>query len=306
MDTAICDAFIKPGKWYKGNLHSHSTASDGSFSPEELADCYREKGYDFIAITDHNKFLDPGYKFRNKDILAIPGVEFDFHDILTGKYFHMVGLGFEGELKLPDRVTVQNAVSMIRARGGHVIIPHPYWMGLTINDLAPLGKILGIEVFNKIATEVGRGYSTVHWDDLLTSGKKVWGLAVDDTHYSLSRFGGWIMLKASSLDLPSVMKSLSLGHFYATQGPEFYDISVRNGVIAVKCGPVSNIYFIGANRRGRNEAFCRSYEENRDYESVDSVFTGAEYKIRGTEQYIRVEIMDSKGKWAWSNPIFLD
>ena len=39
LDTAICDAFIKPGKWYKGNLHSHSTASDGSFSPEELADC---------------------------------------------------------------------------------------------------------------------------------------------------------------------------------------------------------------------------------------------------------------------------
>lgn len=72
MDTAICDAFIKPGKWYKGNLHSHSTASDGSFSPEELADCYREKGYDFIAITDHNKFWIPDTNFGIKTYWPYP------------------------------------------------------------------------------------------------------------------------------------------------------------------------------------------------------------------------------------------
>ena len=64
-----------------------------SFSPEELADCYREKGYDFIAITDHS--FGSRYKFRNKTYWHT-GVEFDFHDILTGKYFHMVSLEFRG------------------------------------------------------------------------------------------------------------------------------------------------------------------------------------------------------------------
>ena len=40
-------------RWYKGNLHTHTTRSDGRKSPEEVADLYREQGYDFLALTDH-------------------------------------------------------------------------------------------------------------------------------------------------------------------------------------------------------------------------------------------------------------
>src|SRR5918995_4095171 len=45
--------FDKPGRFYRGNIHAHSTNSDGTLPPQELASLYREAGYDFLAITDH-------------------------------------------------------------------------------------------------------------------------------------------------------------------------------------------------------------------------------------------------------------
>ena len=41
-------------KQFKANLHSHSSLSDGDFSPEELKKLYKEKGYSILAITDHD------------------------------------------------------------------------------------------------------------------------------------------------------------------------------------------------------------------------------------------------------------
>ena len=43
-----------PIRWFKGNLHTHSLWSDGDQFPEMIADWYREKGYQFLALTDHN------------------------------------------------------------------------------------------------------------------------------------------------------------------------------------------------------------------------------------------------------------
>lgn len=41
-------------KWYMGNLHTHSFWSDGDEFPEMIMDWYKSKGYDFVALTDHN------------------------------------------------------------------------------------------------------------------------------------------------------------------------------------------------------------------------------------------------------------
>ena len=45
--------------WYKGNLHTHTTLSDGAVAPDESIKRYKNAGYDFLAITDHRKFY-PG------------------------------------------------------------------------------------------------------------------------------------------------------------------------------------------------------------------------------------------------------
>ena len=50
---------LDPAKsFYKGNMHCHSNLSDGSFSPEELKEIYKDRGYSFLAITDHEFFVN--------------------------------------------------------------------------------------------------------------------------------------------------------------------------------------------------------------------------------------------------------
>src|SRR5436853_6514220 len=49
-----CANHNNDSKWYKGNLHTHSLWSDGNDFPELICDWYRDHGYDFLAISDHN------------------------------------------------------------------------------------------------------------------------------------------------------------------------------------------------------------------------------------------------------------
>ena len=45
-------------EWYKGNLHTHSYWSDGDQFPEVILLEYREGGYDFVSMSDHNTVAD--------------------------------------------------------------------------------------------------------------------------------------------------------------------------------------------------------------------------------------------------------
>ncbi len=51
-------------RWYKGNLHHHSQWSDGDYFPEWTANCYKNHGYHFICLSDHNVFQDEELRFQ--------------------------------------------------------------------------------------------------------------------------------------------------------------------------------------------------------------------------------------------------
>ncbi|MDX6262978.1 MAG: hypothetical protein QOH84_4666 [Kribbellaceae bacterium] len=51
--NGVTEPFDLPGRFWRGNLHTHSNDSDGALSPSETARVYREAGYGFVAITDH-------------------------------------------------------------------------------------------------------------------------------------------------------------------------------------------------------------------------------------------------------------
>ncbi|SEJ02635.1 hypothetical protein SAMN05192553_10211 [Cyclobacterium xiamenense] len=62
---AAKDAAIPESKnWYKGNLHTHSYWSDGDEFPEVIMRWYKENGYQFVALSDHNIFQE-GEKWVN-------------------------------------------------------------------------------------------------------------------------------------------------------------------------------------------------------------------------------------------------
>ncbi|HEX3000373.1 MAG TPA: hypothetical protein VHR86_09090, partial [Armatimonadota bacterium] len=48
----------KGKKWFRGQLHCHTYLSDGQAFPEQVAAIYKQRGYNFLAITDHNHFAD--------------------------------------------------------------------------------------------------------------------------------------------------------------------------------------------------------------------------------------------------------
>jgi hypothetical protein len=54
----------EPARWLKGNLHTHSLWSDGNDFPEMIAQWYRDQGYNFLALSDHN-ILSEGDKWLN-------------------------------------------------------------------------------------------------------------------------------------------------------------------------------------------------------------------------------------------------
>ena len=49
----IIPPFSTPGRFWRGNLHAHSTLSDGARGPEEVVAAYRSAGYDFAQLSDH-------------------------------------------------------------------------------------------------------------------------------------------------------------------------------------------------------------------------------------------------------------
>jgi predicted metal-dependent phosphoesterase TrpH len=89
----LADPFSVPGEWFRGNLHVHTTNSDGSMPPERLVAHYENAGWDFLALTDHWHVsrVEPE---RFPDITVIPGIEVNTAPGSTaaGTNYHIVGL----------------------------------------------------------------------------------------------------------------------------------------------------------------------------------------------------------------------
>lgn len=289
--------FKSDGKWFRGNLHTHTNCSDGILPSQEVVKQYYEKGYQFLAITDHSK-LTRVENFPRPDFLLLNGEELGGGISKAGTGFHILAINIDKEISVDENTSAQEAIDLIRNNGGEAIIAHPYWSSLTVEDLLSLEGYIGIELFNTTCLfGIGRGYSFTHWDDLLTRGRLTLGISVDDSHQDtrgyqpLDTFGGWIMVKAEKLSAEKIMASIREGRFYATSGPEIKDITVEENEITVKTSPVKVIDFIADHSMGRRW-------------TAEGILESAIYNPGGDEKYIRVQCIDEKGEMAFSNPIF--
>jgi len=292
------DPFKAKGSWFKGNLHTHTTNSDGALNIEQVCSLYMSKGYDFLFITDHGKVTDVKEVATSEDFLVFQGVELGVGQSEAGTEFHVVGLNVS---KLVECDDPQSAVDAVVNDGGEALIGHPYWSSLTLNDLLRLEGHLGIEIFNTTCHfSVAKGYSTTHWDDLLVRDRYSFGFAVDDAHYHFNLHRpvdacyAWIMAKAESLTAEHLMASLRKGLFYSSNGPAIFDVAVESKSIRVYCSRARAISFI--TRNGRGERFT----------ATDVLLTEAEYKLRGNERYLRIEVEDEQQRTAWTNPILFN
>jgi hypothetical protein len=286
--------FSQPGRWFKGNLHTHTTQSDGRYTPEQAIAWYRERGYDFLALSDH-WVLTTGRTFLPADdFITITAAE------LHGPTYHMLALGLSA---LPDQTLAdspQALAAAVQAAGGLAFCAHPYWTGQTSAQVAEMTGIVGLEVFNSTcAFGDGRGFSSVHWDDLLAQGRPLHGLAVDDTHWRGEQGQGFIMVRAEALEERAILDALRQGHFYASTGPTINDLRVVHGpdgrpALRVHCSPCTSITYYASGPLGHHFAAAPG-----------ELLQSATLAARADQVYLRVECRDAQGRIAWSNAVIV-
>jgi len=285
----FANPFSLSGQWYKGNLHTHTTNSDGGNTPEEMLEAYRAAGYDFFATTDHGFVTE--IEAVPDGFLWLRGVELDGDVSEVGECFHVVGFGLTQPATPPPHPKVPEAIAWIAEQGGLSVMAHPYWSGLTYRDLGAEGPI-GLEVYNAVCEYLNaKGSSSVHWDDVLSRGRRWWGLGVDDAHAAVQSGKAWVVVKAEALSREAIVEAMRAGCFYSSTGPTIEAVEVGEE-IRVRTSPVTEINFMAPSWRGRptlapaGETICE-----------------AAFTPRGDESYVRIEVCDAQGRRAWTNPV---
>lgn len=295
-------------RWFKGNLHTHTLFSDGDSSPEDVISWYKRHGYHFLAITDHNRLTDPqDYRYMcDEEFILIAGNEIS--DYSEGKPVHLLALGLHdpslspagGETVLQ---ALQNNVSAIRGAGAVPVICHPnFGWAFDAAEMLPLRDITLFEVLNAhpSVNNLGGGGSPgteVIWDTLLSQGRIFYGIGTDDMHKLASYPGkSWVMVRAAELTEKDVLDSLEKGRFYVSTGVILENYSLSGKEISIK------IKKDGANKFttwfiGRSGKILKT-----DYSLEPS------YSLSGSEDeaYIRIKILNSNGKTALTQPVFMD
>jgi len=301
-------AFTAPGRFWRGNLHTHSTRSDGVLPPQEVCRRYRAEGYDFLALTDH--FIGAyGYPivdtvpFRDAGFTTILGAEVHSGAMANGELWHILAVGLPPDFapsNSPDFLPVahQETGPEIAARavaaGAFVAIAHPQWSGLTLADARSITAAHAVEIYNHgCAAGCDRPDGFAIADLLLSEGRRLSMIATDDAHfYEPDHFGGWVMVKAVENTPDALLAALKAGHFYSSQGPELRDVSIEGDKVVVESSAVSSVIAMG---QGTGAKGVHGHSMTR-----------AEVPLArlNNSPWIRVAVIDAAGKRAWSNPMW--
>ena len=301
-----------PGpQWFKGNLHAHTLNSDGDSTPDDVVRWYREHRYNFVAITDHNYFtsvdgLNALHGAADR-FIVIKGEEVT--DRFGEKPIHVNGLDPSGFIKPPGGSSVvamvQNMIDAIRAARGVPSINHPnFGWAITADELGQVQRTRLFEVFNGHPTVNNLGGGGVPgleetWDRILSSGKLLYGIAVDDAHSfkrpedkTAPRPGtGWVHVRVARLEPRAIVEALERGDFYSSTGVEMQAIDVSASALTLTVRQERSsqyrIQFIGRQGRVLSEATT----------------SPATYTFKGDEGYVRAKVIESNGKLAWIQPV---
>jgi hypothetical protein len=300
-------------RWYKGNTHTHTLESDGDSTPDEVTRWYKERGYHFLVLSDHNVLTPIAELARVHAVpgqfLLVPGEEVT--DAFQKLPLHVNGLNVATRVEPRHGAsvldTLQCNVDAIREVRGVPHINHPnFGWAIAPGDLQALERYRLLEIFN--------GHPTVNnlgggdrpgledvWDRLLTAGRRVYGIAVDDAHYfkrpwdaMAPRPGkGWVVVRAPRLEAGALLTSLEAGDFYASTGVELAAYSADRSAIDVAVKPAGDTrYRIGLIAAGAT------------VQTVDG--PTARFPLTGHRGYARIVVTDSNGGRAWGQPVFLD
>ena len=209
----------KVSKYFKTNLHTHSTISDGTLSPEGLKKAYKDKGFQVLAITDHERPAEH-QRLTDDDFIMLTGYENYIRPDPYGRYN-----AYEKEVHLnlfardpmnvkmicynecylryakrdgvldtiiragserPREFTVEyinEFISTARDEGYLVAYNHPYWSMEDEADILSYEGLFSLEICNY--GSYGSNYiehCAPLYDKMLRRGKRIFCHAADDNH----------------------------------------------------------------------------------------------------------------------------
>lgn len=309
-------AFIGKNKMLKGNLHVHTTRSDGLLKPEDCMKVYKEKGYDFLAITDHRVYNMKNFA-PELGLTIIPGMEFDtrlesaddFPHNNGMRYYHTVcigpskedGNGFNHDdnpdtAVTPDSDSYQPYLDDIHSKNNLTIYCHPEWSATPPRLFETQKGNIAMEIRNSGNVENhDMDVDALYWDEILGKGLKLWGVAADDAHGQQHMGLSYVMVNAEN-NINAILEALKEGKFYSSCGPEIYDFYVDGEFVYIDCSKVAKI------------RLHSDQHPTRIIRSADGDLTHGEFNLKdwvGYYDYVRMSVVDKDGNIAWTNPIFL-
>lgn len=292
MPSSLIDPYrgAPPGAtWLKGNLHTHTTRSDGSRPPQEVIDDYAQRGYDFLMISDHDICTseeDYG-QWDSRGMVMIPGNE------ITANGVHLLHVNASCRVEpVADR---QDVISRATSDpGSFVIVNHPNW-GKNFAHcrkkwLSEWTGYAGLEIYNGVCEYLsGSAFATDHWDVLLGAGRRVWGFANDDHHWhDREQIAMGFNVALAERNLKSIVEALAAGRFYASTGVVIRKVESSGARVRIETENADRI--IAYEDLGTRFADARS--------------NSLEVELPEDATYMRIECHGPQRTFAWTQPFF--
>ena len=313
--------------FYKGNMHCHSNLSDGYFSPTELKELYKSKGYSFLAITDHEHFNNHSYLDDDK-FITITSAEYaikQFPQQSTLKNYNMKVCHLNlyakkqenvfsvcynsildhfskgddrDKIQKPDEdyervygaVGINEIIKIANESGFFVCYNHPRWSLENYGDYSGYENLWGVEVFNTAVNVHGiYDYDINVIDDFHRDGKRVFVSCGDDNHNKRGP-----EKTSDSFGAFVMVNAHSLSYDNIIDG-------LLNGNFYSSQKPlIYDLYVEGDSvfiKCSPAKQISLSTRGRRcDFKrSVNDLICEAEFKVRPDDEYFRLDVMDENG-----------
>lgn len=205
-------------RWLKGDFHSHSVHSDGSYTLSEVEKIAIDNGLDFVATTDHNAVTQNSYEQQSDKVVFIPGME------LTTNYGHCNFLGIKTSVKdfrCSDTVEVKKVMEEAVDMGALISLNHPMdaLCGWHLGFDVPYDLI---ELWNGPFPACGNAKTLEWWHDQLKTGKQLPVIGGSDVHkpHPYVQHGKpttYVWSHEKSVD--GILEAIKKGHVFISYSP---------------------------------------------------------------------------------------
>ena len=321
-------------KFYKANLHCHTTNSDGVMTPEEVKELYKSNGYSVVAFTDHEHLIDNSY-LNDEDFIAITSCElaikdgpgnvrpsmkkdmkvchlnlyardpknvdtpcynklFDYHG--SEEAMAKVVATCEPYERIYSGEGISEIIRIAGEQGFFVSYNHPTWSLENANDYLGYNGLWAVEIYNHSCKVNGMYEDDIHaYEDFLRDGHRIACFASDDNHNRKSSCGGYVMINAEKLDYDTVIKALENHDFYASTGPVIKELYIEDNQAVLTF---------------EKGGYAVMHTKGRRYEKQTAKCPDGEntvsFKILPEDVYIRFDVTDADGKKAYTCAYFLE